>query len=134
MKAKIIYIILLFLLQFSCINHNKENKKDRENEVSVFIGKSYPFIETKIKVWVNDSIIYDGQLIYGYKSNIYEEMLVGKIKKTVTPEKFKVQISDRDTTFYYKISNIDSIAIGLFYDSKYFYVRDDSIKAYWMVD
>ena len=87
-----------------------------------------PEVEGKVSVWVNDSLIYKGDFIYGKESEYGNEMLVGKVRKDSSLYKFKVKILDRDTTFIYNMSNVDSIAIGLIIDkNKYFYIRDNSV-------
>ena len=121
---KIAIIIIVLLVFMAC----KTKLEDDSKKVSVFVGILMPEVEGKVSVWVNDSLIYKGDFIYGKESEYGNEMLVGKVRKDSSLYKFKVKILDRDTTFNYNMSNVDSIAIGLIIDkNKYFYIRDNSV-------
>jgi len=128
MKKYLLFITCLAL--FSCIN----SRKPLEKGISVYVGISNPYKEGNTTVWVNDTIVYAGKFVYGKNSDYYNEMFIGKIRKDTGIVKFKVKILDRDTTFFYKMIGVDSIAIGLNFEEDFFYVRDDKYKTRWMLD
>ena len=122
-------IIIFVLLHFMAC---KTKLEDDSKKVSVFVGVSIPNQKGKVSVWVNDSLIYKGNFIYGQNSDYRNEMLVGKISKDSIYYKFRVVILNRDTTFNYNMNGIDSIAIGLFLDNQNFYTRNNNDL--WMLD
>ena len=126
---KYLLLIIGFSL-FSCIH----SRKPLEKGISVYIGISDSYKKGNTTVWVNDTLVYDGVFIFGKNSDYYNEMFIGKIRKDTGVVKFKVKILDRDTTFFYKMINVDSIAIGLNFEEDFFYVRDDKNKTIWMLD
>jgi len=85
-----------------------------------------------VKLWVNDSLVYEGPFIYQKDCAIYNDMLVGKIKKSNTTYKFKVNLLDADTLFYYKMQDVDSICISL--DDNRFYICDNREEGKWLLD
>lgn len=117
------------VLLIGCRSKQREEKMD--NKVSVFVDLP-PNEAGNVKLWVNDSLIYEGPFIYQKDCAIYNDMLVGKIKKSNTTYKFKVNLLNSDTTFYYKMQNVDSIRVSL--DDNRFYICDNREEGKWLLD
>ncbi len=129
MKQIFLYLILTTVLLIGCRSKQREEKMD--NKVSVFVDLP-PNEAGNVKLWVNDSLIYEGPFIYQKDCAIYNDMLVGKIKKSNTTYKFKVNLLNSDTTFYYKMQNVDSIRVSL--DDNRFYICDNREEGKWLLD
>jgi hypothetical protein len=106
MKYIIIFIISLTYL-CSC-QQNNNNK-----ELSVFVGLT-PISRNdyQIVLHVNDSLVYNQEIPF-YQLERY--ILMSKVKKTDSIMKFRIQINERDTSFHYNVTDVDSLLLGLYY-------------------
>jgi hypothetical protein len=63
---------------------------------------------------VNDSLIYNTD-IPGRKLGM-DYILMSKVNKIDSIMKFRIQINENDTSFYYRVTDVDSLLVGLYYD------------------
>ncbi len=129
MKKTILCLTLITFVLLSC--KHKRDKIEIDNKVSIFCLLP-PDKSGNVKLWVNDSLIFQGPFIYQKDCAIYNDMLVGKIKKSNNVYKFKVNLLQSDTLFYYKMRNVDSIRISL--HDNHFYICDNREKGKWLLD
>jgi len=64
---------------------------------------------------INDSLVYKKDISWvelGRGKNIF----AFKINKTDSVMKFRVQINENDTSFFYNVAAVDSMLIGLYLD------------------
>lgn len=126
MKKVVIFLVLLQVV-VSCRLRSENDK----NNVSIFVNLP-PDKCGNVKLWVNDTVVYDGSFVYQKDCEIYNDMLVAKIAKSNKAYKFKVILLDSDTIFYYKMQNVDSIRISL--ENNKFYMFDNNDHRRWLLD
>ena len=68
----------------------------------------------KIIMHINDSLVYEKD-IPGIKLG-RGNIPAFQINKTDSVMKFRVQINENDTSFFYNVATVDSMLIGLYYD------------------
>ena len=134
-RTDVFRVILLFtfFVFFSCnqkIEKRLESDYD-DTKVSIFLSLP-PKQSGDAAVWINDSLLFEGNFIYGKNSRIYNDMLVGKIKKDSVLCKFKIKLLERDTIFHYNMKNVDSIVVTL--DGNRFYISNDNDVGVWIID
>lgn len=134
---RIVYALIIGLLFFiSCKTETKPKllgDKPADNEFSLYIFMNFYEKPLPIKLWVNDSIVYDGLFKYGYKTDFDNHMFINNFKKA-TDTKFRCQCEflNQDTIFSYNTSKIDSLSIA--FVESYFAVVDNTNRRAWMTD
>ena len=103
--------LLIFIGFFVCFNSCQNNHK----KLSLFVGFTPICKNYKIIMYANDSLIYKEDIPGITLGGNYIPAL--QINKTDSIMKFKVQINEYDTTFFYNVINVDSMLVGLYFDS-----------------
>ena len=107
-RKKVIYIVILFLMA-SCGNRNND-------KVSISVLTDYG--EVPFKLWVDDTIRYDGKYKYGRESEDWE-MMVTYIEKKDTLRTFRIQMMDKDTTFIHDMTGVYKLHISVLSERGY---------------
>jgi hypothetical protein len=128
---KIIQIILISIL-ISCnyFNPKSEEGEIKKSTTSIFRSSEYYLI---FRLNINDDYTYSDSfrnenVTLGYKIGDYS-------KSYNRPSLIKLQINDKDTSFYFPLHEVDSILFGLTGGFKRnFYIVTNKSKSAWVID
>jgi hypothetical protein len=97
----------------------------------------------QIFLHINDSLIFSKHIPSTQLGGEY--ILMSKVNKTDSIMKFRMQINENDTSFYYYVADIDSLLLGLYYktievDSLFlptkdrFFIFDENYPYAWLFE
>lgn len=107
MKKILAYFMLIFVttLPWQCCMNKKYIDK---NHIPVFLNGA----QCPVKIWANDSLIYDGLMIdqdSGERQHDPIKATFSIPKDSLSTKRFRLLAPDLDTTIYYDMKNVDSL-------------------------
>lgn len=112
------YIIIILICYISSCTQSKHEKR-QDNEFSLFIAL---YDNAKFKLFVNDTLSYNGKFKLNHISIIEEDILFHDmyIGNFIKSQNTKINFVSKtvDTCLYYNTQNVDSILICNFLDEK----------------
>lgn len=116
----------------SCTINNKTSPKE-EDQLALYLCIDKELINDSLNLilFLNDTILYNGTFIGGYKTTIPSDMFISNIKKE-NNAKFRFVYYERDTTFFINTLNIDSLVMS-FYGTNGLVTIDNHDEAGWII-
>lgn len=122
-------IFLTFCFVISCSFQKKRKQKANSNEFELYAFMHGPYASNKMKIFYDDSLLYDGDFIISEELGM---MFISNIKKEKI-SRIKLKSIDIDTTFSISTINVDSVLIGI-PESGIPIIFDNHTKGVWLVD
>jgi len=128
-RMSTLYFVLILPLLLSC-SSNKKNI--HEDSVPIYFGGYASWMPENIKLWLNDSLIFNGKFKAGHESSLKENMLLTHIYKEDRIATLKIRVGTHDSTFYVNPLKLDTLLITYKdFDEPYFLIWSNHDNIIW---